>query len=122
MSMEMLSAIINENLCIGCGICLAKCPFDAIIGAAGQLHTVLVNECIGCKLCIDPCPVDCIDLLPTTDLLPDELINKKQMVANAKSRRTSKLKRIESTTNITLVASDLAKLELDKILQSKNKS
>lgn len=114
----MLTAIINEKLCIGCAICLEKCPFDAIIGAAGQLHTVLAAECIGCKLCIDPCPVDCINLVPITNILPKELIDKKQMVANAKKRRSAKLQRNQLSTAVTLISKDAAKLELDKILKN----
>ena len=37
---------------------------DAILGAAKQMHTVIVAECTGCDLCLEPCPVDCIDMLP----------------------------------------------------------
>ena len=36
---------------------------DAIVGAAKQMHTVIIDECTGCDLCVDPCPVDCIDML-----------------------------------------------------------
>jgi len=53
-------ALIDESLCIGCTICIQKCPVDAIVGAAKRMHTVLAAECIGCRLCIAPCPVDCI--------------------------------------------------------------
>ena len=37
---------------------------DAIVGAAKQMHTVIVSECTGCDLCVEPCPVDCIDMIP----------------------------------------------------------
>jgi len=57
-------AEIDENLCIGCTLCIQACPVDAIIGAAKQMHTVIVEECTGCELCVSPCPVDCIDLKP----------------------------------------------------------
>jgi len=40
------------------------CPVDAILGAAKQMHTVIIDECTGCDLCVDPCPVDCIDMVP----------------------------------------------------------
>jgi electron transport complex protein RnfB len=55
-------AIIAENICIGCGICLQKCPVDAILGAPNFLHTVIASECTGCELCVAPCPVDCITM------------------------------------------------------------
>jgi ATP-binding cassette subfamily E protein 1 len=38
--------IISEELCVGCGICIHKCPFDAIkiIGLAEELETDLVHQ------------------------------------------------------------------------------
>jgi Na+-translocating ferredoxin:NAD+ oxidoreductase subunit B len=57
-------ARIDEALCIGCTLCIAACPVDAIIGAAKRMHTVLISACSGCELCIAPCPVDCIVMEP----------------------------------------------------------
>jgi Na+-translocating ferredoxin:NAD+ oxidoreductase subunit B len=64
-------ARIVEADCIGCAKCLKVCPVDAIVGAAGQMHTVLIEQCTGCEQCLPPCPVDCIELVeapfPWTD-------------------------------------------------------
>jgi len=57
-------AVIDEPRCIGCTLCIAACPVDAIIGAAKRMHVVLPSLCSGCELCVAPCPVDCIDLVP----------------------------------------------------------
>lgn len=57
-------AIIDEQICIGCTLCIQACPVDAIVGAAKQMHTVVAVECTGCELCLPPCPVDCIAMLP----------------------------------------------------------
>lgn len=59
-------AVINEDNCIGCTLCIAACPFDAILGAAKHLHSVIESYCTGCKLCVPPCPVDCIDIVENT--------------------------------------------------------
>ncbi len=61
---EKSLAIIDENICIGCTLCIQACPVDAILGAAKQMHTVIASECTGCELCVAPCPVDCISMEP----------------------------------------------------------
>ena len=58
-----LVAVIREDLCIGCTLCIQACPVDAILGAGKQMHTVIESECTGCELCVEPCPVDCIDMV-----------------------------------------------------------
>ena len=60
-------AVIDENTCIGCTLCIQACPVDAILGAAKQMHTVIAGECTGCELCIAPCPVDCISMVPIAE-------------------------------------------------------
>jgi len=57
-------AVIDEQHCIGCTLCIQACPVDAIVGASKQMHTVLADWCTGCDLCIPPCPVDCIEMVP----------------------------------------------------------
>lgn len=53
-------AVIDEDWCIGCTLCLAACPTDAILGGNKRMHTVIEPHCTGCELCIPVCPVDCI--------------------------------------------------------------
>lgn len=59
-------AVIDEDWCIGCTLCLKVCPTDAIVGAHKRMHTVMEPECTGCELCIPVCPVDCIQMVVTT--------------------------------------------------------
>ncbi len=66
-------AFIDEQLCIGCTLCIQACPVDAIVGAAKLMHTVIASQCTGCDLCVAPCPVDCIYMQPIpANQLPSE--------------------------------------------------
>jgi len=55
-------AVIDENWCIGCTLCIKACPTDAILGSNKRMHTVIERYCTGCELCVPACPVDCIAL------------------------------------------------------------
>lgn len=66
---SQLLAVIDEDICIGCTLCVQACPVDAIVGAAKLMHTVIARECTGCELCLPPCPVDCISLIPVSEYL-----------------------------------------------------
>ncbi|MDY0136802.1 MAG: electron transport complex subunit RsxB [Thiomicrospira sp.] len=56
-------AVIDEDICIGCVLCIKACPVDAIVGTTKMMHTVIEKECTGCELCVPVCPVDCIDMV-----------------------------------------------------------
>jgi electron transport complex protein RnfB len=60
-------ALIDENTCIGCTLCIQACPVDAIVGAAKQMHTIVAPLCTGCELCLPPCPVECISMQVITE-------------------------------------------------------
>lgn len=58
------AARIDEDTCIGCTLCIAACPVDAIVGAPRRMHAVIAERCSGCDLCLPACPVDCITMQP----------------------------------------------------------
>ncbi len=62
-------AVIDEDWCIGCTLCIAACPTDAIIGSNKLMHTVIEPYCTGCELCVPACPVDCISMENVTHAL-----------------------------------------------------
>ncbi|MEO5698070.1 MAG: electron transport complex subunit RsxB [Burkholderiaceae bacterium] len=61
-----LLAVIDEDWCIGCTLCLKACAVDCIVGGPKLMHSVIDAQCTGCELCVPACPVDCIALVPVT--------------------------------------------------------
>ncbi|RQO58791.1 electron transport complex subunit RsxB [Paucibacter sp. KBW04] len=58
-----LLAVIDEDWCIGCTLCIKACPVDCIVGAPKAMHLIVAEQCTGCELCLPACPVDCISLV-----------------------------------------------------------
>ncbi|MDW6003957.1 RnfABCDGE type electron transport complex subunit B [Vibrio mangrovi] len=59
-------AQIEESLCTGCNRCYKACPFDAIVGAPKQLHTVIQDVCTGCQLCEKACTQHCLTMVESS--------------------------------------------------------
>jgi MinD superfamily P-loop ATPase len=57
-------AIIRRDDCTGCGTCLARCRFDAVVRtetADGPTFRIDPAACEGCGVCVRFCPEDAID-------------------------------------------------------------
>lgn len=107
-------AVIDEQLCIGCTLCIQACPVDAIIGAAKQMHTVLPSLCTGCDLCVAPCPVDCIEMVDATPGRTGWQAWSKEQADAARVRyalRQQRLEREKEENDARLAAKAAAKLK-----------
>ena len=89
------TAWIEEDVCIGCTLCLDACPTDAIIGTNKKMHTVFEKYCTGCELCIPVCPVDCILLENTTPNRSGWKAWSESLAQQARERYESKKIRIQ---------------------------
>ena len=48
--------------CVGCGLCVDACPFDAITLKAGQV-SIDESTCMGCGVCVTRCVHDVLELV-----------------------------------------------------------
>jgi F420-non-reducing hydrogenase iron-sulfur subunit len=53
---EAPSYYIDPEKCQACGICLRKCPVEAITGGKNQIHIIDQEKCIKCGTCFEACP------------------------------------------------------------------
>ncbi len=57
---------IDENLCIGCGDCVASCPMDVIRMTDGEEKAYIAypGDCMVCFNCERDCPCQAIYVSP----------------------------------------------------------
>ncbi len=53
---------VDEDLCTGCGTCIAECPYSAIERTEGKKARVIDVLCKGCGICASSCPERAIDI------------------------------------------------------------
>jgi len=61
--------VIDEEKCIGCGICVDFCNVDAIAvnDERGVLEVVALEDCIECHSCQQNCPEGAIMVFPQVE-------------------------------------------------------
>ncbi len=62
------AAVVDAELCDGCGECLERCYFGALAEAEGGVVAVEQEECMGCGLCQVVCPAGALSLVTVREV------------------------------------------------------
>jgi electron transport complex protein RnfB len=54
-------AVVDQDLCTGCGDCLERCQFEAL-AVPHDICLVDPGRCVGCGLCMAVCPTEALHL------------------------------------------------------------
>jgi len=59
-------AVVNPDECIACGLCIDRCPVDAIANDQDDKALVERPKCIGCGVCVIGCASEAIEMVPVS--------------------------------------------------------
>jgi len=77
---------IDEELCVGCGVCVDRCQFDAL-EVDSDMCTVDLQRCVGCGVCAIECPEDALSLVERAEKSVPPVTARDWMTQKAMSRK-----------------------------------
>ena len=54
--------LVNEEKCVGCGICIEICPLDVLKKENNKAIVKYPDECWHCRACVKDCPKGAITM------------------------------------------------------------
>jgi len=80
----------NERTCVGCGLCVEVCPYDAVelvqkrvLGREKSVSQVDLTKCMSCGVCAASCRSGSIDLVDFSDEAVFEAVQERLMAEAA---------------------------------------
>ena len=67
LAVEAITAIVDEELCKRCGLCVPVCPFGAIQWQKKEIAQITTAACVGCGTCAAECKFGAIQMRHFTD-------------------------------------------------------
>jgi len=58
---------VDQELCVGCGLCISNCPAGAISLSFNKAY-IDYRKCTGCEICISTCPLAVIKKVTVTEV------------------------------------------------------
>jgi heterodisulfide reductase subunit A len=59
---EGITAVVDPDVCVGCGVCIPMCPFQAIkMDEQANKANVVKALCKGCGTCVTACPTGALE-------------------------------------------------------------
>ncbi len=66
-TVEAITAVVDEDQCQKCGRCAQVCPFSAVIWQKGEVAQIIGAACAGCGTCAAECTFEAITMRHFTD-------------------------------------------------------
>jgi len=61
---NVATLVLDEQKCIGCGLCTQVCPHAVFEMHENKAVIVDFNACMECGACVSNCPVDAVSVCP----------------------------------------------------------
>jgi NAD-dependent dihydropyrimidine dehydrogenase PreA subunit len=61
---DVATLVLDEQKCIGCGLCTEVCPQAVFEIQRKKARIVDFNACMECGACVSNCPADAISVSP----------------------------------------------------------
>lgn len=63
-SWRVFRPVLDQDKCIGCGICLSCCPVNSIVKNGDREFEITYDYCKGCGICANECSKGAISMVP----------------------------------------------------------